>query len=145
MSTLQMCTFTVDKLLLGVDVLSVQEVIRHHAMTTVPLAPTVVRGLINLRGQIVMAIDLRHRLGLPERGDDTMSMNVVVRTDEGPISLLVDEIGDVIEVPVGEFEPPPRTFSGPARALVDGVYKLHEQLLLVLDVGAAVQIGAAAA
>src|SRR5215472_9170383 len=74
-------------------------------MTQVPLAPEVVSGLINLRGQIVSAIDLRRRLRLEDRPQGQLPMNVVVRTDDGAVSLLVDEIGDVLEVEEGCFEP----------------------------------------
>src|ERR671936_28074 len=93
------CTFTLDGLLFGVEVLKVQEVIRYLEMTRVPLAPAVVRGLINLRGQIVTAIDLRRRLELSDRPADQQPVNVVVHTDDGAVSLLVDEIGDVLQVP----------------------------------------------
>ena len=93
----QVCTFSLDHLFLGIEVLQVQEVIRAQALTRVPLAHRAVRGLINLRGQIVTAIDLRERLGLPAQPDGRESMNVVLRTDEGAVSLLVDEIGDVLE------------------------------------------------
>src|SRR4051794_10190615 len=88
----QFSTFSLAGLLLGVEVLQVQEVIRYQEMTRVPLAPAEVRGLINLRGQIVTAIDLRRRLGLPDRAEHEQPMNVVVRTSDGVISLLVDEI-----------------------------------------------------
>jgi len=130
----QFCTFVLDDLYFGVEVLKVQEVIRYQDMTRVPLAPGVVQGLINLRGQIVTAIDLRRRLDLPERSDDARPMNVVVRTCDGVVSLLVDEIGDVVEVDDASFERPPDTISGAARALVTGVYKLKSRLLLALDV-----------
>lgn len=93
----QYCTFYLDGLFLGVDVRKVQEVIRYQEMTRVPLAASVIQGLINLRGQIVTAVDLRRRLELNERPADQHPMNVVVRTEEGAVSLLVDEIGDVIE------------------------------------------------
>ncbi|MDQ8162753.1 MAG: chemotaxis protein CheW [Gemmatimonadota bacterium] len=129
----QYCTFWVGSLYLGTDVHRVQEVMRTLEMTPVPLAPPAVRGLINLRGQIVTAIDLRRRLGLPERPDGQEPMNVVMRTDDGAVSLLVDEIGDVIEVNEAAFEPPPDTLKGEARALIKGVYKLNGQLLLILD------------
>ena len=86
----QFCTFCVDGLFFGVEVLKVQEVIRYQAMTPVPLAPAVVNGLINLRGQIVTAIDLRRALGLSDRPAGSLPMNVVVRTDDGVVSLLVD-------------------------------------------------------
>jgi purine-binding chemotaxis protein CheW len=136
----QFSTFSLGGLLHGVEVLQVQEVIRYQEMTRVPLAPTEVRGLINLRGQIVTAIDLRRRLGLPGRAEHEQPMNVVVRTTDGVISLLVDEIGDVVDVAESVFEPAPETLTGAARELVTGVYKLPGRLLLVLDVERTVQI-----
>ena len=135
----QFCTFYLDGLFFGVEVQKVQEVIRYQEMTRVPLAAQVVSGLINLRGQIVTAIDLRRRVGLCERPADQKPMNVVVRTEEGAVSLLVDEIADVIEVNADQFEPPPETLQGPARALVEGAYKLNQRLLLVLNTAQAVQ------
>lgn len=129
----QFCTFYLDGLFFGVDVQKVQEVIRYQEMTRVPLAPAVVSGLINLRGQIVTAIDLRRRLELPDRPKDQLPMNVVARTDDGAVSLLVDEIGDVLEVDESSFERPPETLSRVGQKLVQGVYKLKDQLLLILD------------
>ncbi|MEY4917733.1 MAG: Chemotaxis protein CheW [Verrucomicrobiota bacterium] len=131
--TKQFCTFTLNGLFFGVDVLTVQEVLRHQPMTRVPLASPTVRGLINLRGQIVTALDLRRRLELPERADDSKPMNVVVRTGDAAVSLLVDEIGDVVEMADDIFEPPPETLTGVARELVRGVYKMKDRLLLILD------------
>jgi chemotaxis signal transduction protein len=96
--TRQFCTFFVDDLFLGIDVQQIQEVIRYQAMTRVPLAAASISGLINLRGQIVTAIDLRCRLGLPLRKPGESPMNVVVRDGDNVISLLVDRIGDVLEV-----------------------------------------------
>lgn len=138
----QLCTFTVDGHFFGVDVQKVQEVIKYQAMTPVPLAPPVVRGLINLRGQIVTAIDLRRRLDLAERPADREPMNVVVRTEDGAVSLLADEICDVIEVDDELFERPPETLGGAARELIPGAYKLKDRLLLVLDTEKSVAISA---
>jgi purine-binding chemotaxis protein CheW len=129
----QYCTFLLGGHCFGVDVLQVQEVMRHVEMTRVPLAPAAVRGLINLRGQIVTAIDLRRRLGLPDRPEGELPVNVVVRADGGAVSLLVDEIGDVVHVPEEACEKPPETLRGAARELIRGVYKLDGRLLLVLD------------
>jgi purine-binding chemotaxis protein CheW len=129
----QFCTFYLDKLLFGVEVGKVQEVIRYQEMTPVPLAPPVVSGLINLRGQIVTALDLRRRLDMPEREAEKLPLNVVVRTGEEAVSLLVDEIGDVLEVDDDTFEAPPETLQGEARELIRGVYKLKDRLLLMLD------------
>jgi purine-binding chemotaxis protein CheW len=136
----QFCTFYLDQLFFGVEVHKVQEVIRYQEMTRVPLASGVVRGPINLRGQIVTAIDLRRRLELTERPADCLPMNVVVRTDEGPMSLLVDEIGDFVEVEQDTFERPPETLHSIARELIRGAFKLKDQLLLTLDTEKAVQV-----
>jgi len=130
----QLCTFLIDGAQFGVDVLRVQEVIRAQPMTSVPRAAEVIHGLINLRGQIVTAIDLRTRLLLPPRPDDQPAMNVVVRTDDGPVSLLVDEIGDVIEVGTVDVDPPPETLDPTIASAIAGVLKLTDTLLLLLDV-----------
>jgi len=137
----QFCTFFLDGLFFGVEVEKVQEVIRHQQTTRVPLAPCVVGGLINLRGQIVTAVDLRRRLEMPARTDATPPMNVVVRTDEGAVSLLVDEIGDVVEVEESDFECPPDTLRGTARELIRGAFKLKGKLLLSLDTEKALRVG----
>ncbi len=128
----QYCTFSVADLYLAIDVLEVQEVIRYQEMTRVPTAPRVVRGLINLRGQIVTAIDLRRRLDLPPPADDLRPMNVVIRTDDGAVSLLVDEIGDVLELDDREFDPPPETIPAVIRDVVVGIHRLTDRLLIVL-------------
>ena len=133
MSTRQYCTFHLNGVVYGVAVQEVQEVIRFQEMTRVPRAHSVVSGLINLRGQIVTAIDLRTRLALPQRPADKKPMNVVLRTEDGAVSLLVDQIGDVIEVAETQFEEAPPTLRAEQRELVHGVYKLEKGLLLVLD------------
>jgi purine-binding chemotaxis protein CheW len=140
----QVCTFYLDGLLFGVDVQGVQEVIRYLEMTRVPRAPEVVEGLINLRGQIVTAVDMRGRLKLTPRPEGALPMNVVVRGDEGAVSLLVDEIGDVLEVDEELFERPPETLQGVAREMIQGAYKLKDQLLLILDIEKAVNVSTAA-
>ena len=129
----QYATFFLNNLFLGVEVLKVQEVIRYQEMTRVPLAPTMIQGLINLRGQIVTAIDLRRRFEFPALREGRLPMNVVVRSEDGAISLLVDEIGDVVEIDDDAYERPPETLTGVARELVTGVYKLKNRLLLILD------------
>jgi purine-binding chemotaxis protein CheW len=139
----QFSTFYLDKLLFGVELRVVQEVIRSLNMTRVPLAPEVVGGLINLRGQIVTAVDLRRRLELEARPPEMRPMNVVVRSEDGAVSLLVDEIGDVIEVEETTFEQPPETLRGKVRAMILGVHKLESNLLHVLDTEKACQMAEA--
>ena len=136
----QFCTFSLDSLLFGVELKSVQEVIRSLEVTRVPLAPEVVSGLINLRGQIVTAVDLRRQLQLEPRPAGLAAMNVVVRSGDGAVSLLVDEIGDVVEVEESSFERPPETLRGTVRTMITGVHKLNDRLMLVLDTGKACQM-----
>ena len=136
----QFATFFVTDLFFGIDVLNVQEVLRHQEMTCVPLAPGVIEGLINLRGQIVTAVDMRRRLDLPPRADAEAATNMVVRTQEGAVSLLVDEIGDVLAVDAASFERPPDNLAPAARELIQGIYKLRERLLLVLDTEKTVEL-----
>jgi purine-binding chemotaxis protein CheW len=131
--TQQFCTFYLDKLMFGVDLEKVQEVIRYLEITEIPLAPRVVSGLMNLRGQIVTGIDLRRRLDLADRPVEMQPMNVVIRSADGAVSLLVDEIGDVVEVTEKSFERPPETLQGKVREVILGVHKLEKSLMHVLN------------
>ena len=138
MST-RLVTFTLAERSYGIDVSVVQEVLRGLPCTRVPLAPRAVAGLVNLRGQVLTAVDLREQLGLPAREDGTEPMLVVTRVDgDDPVALVVDGIGSVVDVEPELFEPPPDTLLGPARELIVGVYKLADRLLLTLDVDKAV-------
>ena len=140
--TRQLCTFSLGEFLFGIDVLKVQEIIRQQEMTRVPLAPDCVRGLINLRGQIVTALDLRSRLGLPPRGPGLAPTNVVINTPDGPVSLLVDDIGDVLEVEAAGVTRAPETVRGIARHVITGVYRLRDRLLILLDADRVVAVPA---
>lgn len=137
----QVCTFTVGPILFGIDVMQVHEVLRAQHMTRVPLAPETVRGLINLRGQIVTAIDMRVRMQLPPLGTDEPPTNVVVRNGEGSVSLLVDEIGDVLNADSKQYERTPENLSPVIRDLVESVYKLDTRLVLILNAGRILDIG----
>jgi purine-binding chemotaxis protein CheW len=141
----QYCTFHVAGLFLGVDVLSVQEVLRATELARVPLAPATVEGLLNLRGQIVTTIDLRRRLSFEPRAADAEPMFMIVHTTDGYVALVVDSVGDVIEVNDDTYEPTPETLSAPARALVTGVHKLPGRLLHLLDATQAATLPAHAA
>ena len=136
----QFCSFFLDGLRFGVDVQKVQEVVAYQEMTRVPLAPPTIRGLLNLRGQIITGIDLRRRLELAECPADSLPMNVVLRGEDSPVSFLVDDIGEVIEVDADACEPPPETLRGRVRELIQGVYPLADELLLVLDTDRTVNV-----
>jgi purine-binding chemotaxis protein CheW len=141
----QYCTFWVDGLFFGVGVECVQEVLRYQHLTVVPSAPEAIQGLINLRGQIVTALDLRCRLGLPPRADDALPMNVIVRSRGEVVSLLVDDIGDVITVETSggsglSLEPTPANVPSTVQDAVKGVLALPDAILLVLDADRAADV-----
>lgn len=123
-------TFTVGDLLVGLPVVSVQEVLAPVPVTPAPRTGEHIAGLMNLRGQVVTAIDLRTRFATARPGP--AGGVVIVRSSDAPVGLVVDGIGDVIEVSEDEFEPPPATLSGPARDLIVGAYKLPTGLLMAL-------------
>lgn len=130
----QYCTFYLDKFYFGIEVEQVQEIIKFQEITPVAIAPEVVKGLINLRGQIVTAIDLRRLLELPERESDQAPMNIVVRTQMGAFSLLADRIGDVLELADSSFETPPDNLDGIAKELIQRAYKLENALLMTMEI-----------
>jgi purine-binding chemotaxis protein CheW len=129
-------SFRVAGQLLGIPVQMVQEVLTEQRITRVPLAPPEVAGFLNLRGQIVTAVDLRARLSLPPRSESAPVMNVVVKDRDELFSLLVDEVGDVIEVDKDIFEEPPPTMDDRWRQSCEGVYRLKEGLLVAVSVPA---------
>ena len=145
MGSRQYATFEVAGQLFGLDVSKVQEVLSFHEYTPVPLAPSSVGGLFNLRGQVIAAVDLRVQLGLPRQELQGAVMNVILRGDDEPVSLLVDRIGEVIDLDDREFEPPPQTLTGPTRELVTGTVKLAGRLMLAVDVARALDTGPRAA
>jgi purine-binding chemotaxis protein CheW len=136
--TKQYATFWLGNGLYGIEVERVREVLRQQDITSVPLAPPTVAGLINLRGQVVTTVDLRERLQLRTQNEESQPMLVVVLVAGESIALLVDRIGGVVDVSDDQFEPPPDTLTGTVRELVVGAYKLEGQLLLGLDVDTAV-------
>ena len=137
----QLSTFHVGKYLFGVDVSLVQEVVRLQQITPVPLAVPEIAGLINLRGEVLTAIDLRSRLGLPPAEGGREPVNVVVRVDDEPVSLLVDEIGGVLEVSQVSFEQTPSTVDERVRDLLLGAYTLPDRLLLALNARQVLDVG----
>lgn len=133
----QYCTFRLDQYHCGVDVLGVREILRHQTITPVPLAHPVVKGLINLRGQIITAIDLRIRLGFPSRPERKPPIIIVVDIKSGEegstAALLVDEIGDVIDIDPVSCEAPPDTMHGAIREFIQAVCKREQGLMLIID------------
>lgn len=136
----QFVTFKIADATYGVPVMHVQETLGHQSRTFVPQAPRGVAGLVNLRGQVVLTLDLRPRLGLPALPAEAEPMMVVVEVDGEAISLLVDSVGEVLEVADAQFEGVPDTLDPAVRDLIVGVYKLEQGLLLALDIRAAAAV-----
>lgn len=132
----QYVSFYVDDQLLGVPVNGVQEVLNPQVIARTPKARSEIAGLLNLRGQIVTAVNLRKRLGLPELNDGRESMNVVIRQNMESFSLLVDEVGDVINVSGDKLEPVPHTLDSHWKAVTQGVFRLENQLFIILNTNA---------
>jgi purine-binding chemotaxis protein CheW len=139
--SVQLATFFLGDELFGVNTLHVQEILTYQEITSVPLAPAYVRGLINIRGQIVTVIDLRCRLGFEKLENEQSSMNLIVNSDEGLMSLLVDNIGNVADIPGDRLLPPPGTIRGVAVQYIQKVCQLEEELLIVLDLDSILQLG----
>ncbi|MBD2595154.1 chemotaxis protein CheW [Nostoc spongiaeforme FACHB-130] len=139
MTEQQLCTFWLNKTYFGIDVRHVQEVIRPQAITPVPLTPPDICGLINLRGQIITVIDLQQRLDMGEPArrnlepEASPGFNIVVSSDHEVVSLLVDDVGDVLEFPENTFQPPPASLKGRMRDILAGAYPLAAGFLLVVD------------
>jgi len=132
--TRQYSTFRVADMFMGIELTRVQELLRYQEMTSVPLAPRAIEGLINLRGQIVTALDVRRILGLPAvASEESLPMNIVIQSDGGAVSLLVDEICDVLDVPLEAAMPLPENLPAQQRELIEGVYQLESGLLLVMN------------
>ena len=134
MSTRQFSTFLVADRLYGIDVMSVQEITKMMNATKVPLAPTFVHGLINLRGQIATAVGLRELFELKDNNRSAEPMNVVCKGEGMLLSLLVDQIGDVIEVDDASFEATPETITPGVGRFMQGVYKIPGSLLSIIEV-----------
>lgn len=127
-------TMFIDGQMFGIAVLTVQDVLGPQKITRIPLAPREVAGSLNLRGRIVTAIDVRLRLGLKRADEDNKGMSVVVEQGGELYSLMVDQVGEVLSLPVAKFERNPPTLDPMWRDFSAGIYRLDDKLLVVLDV-----------
>ncbi len=130
----QLTTFYVGHELFGIEVMKVQEVTGNPHVVPVPLAPEFVRGLVNLRGQIATAVGLSELFAQKKNENKKEEMSVVCKSEGNLISLVVDSIGDVVEVDRHKFEKTPDTVPQTLRRFVKGVYKMDGVLLSVLDI-----------
>lgn len=129
-------SFIVGGQMFGIPVLKVQDILKPEKIATIPLAPAEVKGSINLRGRIVTVIDVRTRLGIKPRDDGKHDDNMAVTVESGQdlYTLLVDQIGDVVSLSSDLYENNPSTLDARWREFSNGVYRLKDRLLVVLDV-----------
>ena len=137
----QYVSFWIGDQLLGVPVRVVQEVLNPQEIARIPRARSEISGLLNLRGQIVTAVNLRRRLQLPDLEEQRESINVVVRHQEEPFSILVDEVGDVITVDEETFDHVPPTLDAVWRGVTKGVYRMEGRLFVIVDIAAILDFG----
>ncbi|MBU1101599.1 MAG: chemotaxis protein CheW [Bacteroidetes bacterium] len=130
---LQLVSFKIGNEEFGVNILKVQEINRMMQITKVPNAPNFVDGVINLRGRIIPIIDLRIRLGMPKREQDKSTRIVVVELEGKTIGFIVDEVSEVLRIPVSITEPPPPMVAGINADYITAVGKLEDRLLILLD------------
>lgn len=139
----QICTFYLNGFYFGIEIEDVQEIIRQLPLTRVPLAPSDICGLINLRGQVIPVVELACRLGLrlaspsPQAASCDISeqtaYNIIVKTSDDVVSFVVDDIGDILQCSRETFEPPPANLNSQVRFFLKGAYKLEQGFLLVLN------------
>jgi len=138
-------TFTVGDQLFGIPILMVQDILHLETIASIPLAPPLVKGSINLRGRIVTVISMRVCLGIDERdqgadGDDVTDMGVTIEQNGTLYTLLVDSIGDVISIAPDCYEGTPSTLDAVWREFALGVYRLEGRLMVALDVDRVLEI-----
>ena len=133
---LQLVGFTLGKEEFGVDILSVQEINRVTEITKIPSTPDFVKGVINLRGNVIPVIDLRSRLGMPEKEHDKQTRIIVADVEDRTVGLIVDAVSEVIRMDANLVEPPPEIIvgSGDKGKYIKGVGKLDDKLLMLLDI-----------
>ncbi len=130
---IQLVTFSLGDEEFGLDILSVQEIIRIMGITKVPRAPEFVEGVINLRGKVIPIIDLRKRFNMPAHKHDKNTRIIVIEVTTMIIGFIVDSVSEVLRLPADTVEHPPAVVSGSDSEYISGVGKLEERLLILLD------------
>jgi purine-binding chemotaxis protein CheW len=133
----QYLTFSLGEEVFGMDISTVREIIQYGPMTTVPLMPDFVRGVINLRGAVVPVIDLQARFGRPSAtvGKKTciVIFDAVRASERTELGLLVDAVSEVIDIPTSQIEPPPSFGSSVRRDFIRGMGKVASRFVILLE------------
>lgn len=130
---IQLVTFSIGEEEFGVNILQVQEIIRTMEITNVPRAPEFVEGVINLRGKVIPIVDMRSRFGLESKDHDKYTRIIVVEIGMIIVGFVVDSVSEVLRIPASSVQPPPPVVAGMDSDYIDGVGKLEDRLLILLD------------
>jgi purine-binding chemotaxis protein CheW len=130
---LQVVVFTLDKEEYCVPVMQVREIVPHTQPTRIPHTPHFIEGVINLRGTITSVLDLRKRFGLGDASHNEDTRIIVVDLAEESLGFLVDSVSEVLRLPSTTFEPPPPQVVSVDTTFIQGVGKVGERLLILLD------------
>ncbi|MDL2285674.1 chemotaxis protein CheW [Desulfovibrio sp. OttesenSCG-928-F07] len=130
---IQLVTFSIGEEEFGVDILVVSEIIRTMEITKVPRAEEFVEGVINLRGKVIPIIDLRRRFSLVSKEYDKNTRIIVIEISNMIVGFVVDSVSEVLRIPSSTVEPPPAVVAGVDSEYISGVGKLHDRLLILLD------------
>ena len=129
----QLIRFTVGKEEYGMDLLRVKEVIRVRQITWLPKAPSFVKGIINLRGEVIPIVDLREKFGLASAAETEQTRVIVVEVGGRPIGMTVDAASQVVRIPTDQIDPPPPVLGGFSQAYITGVGRLDDELVILLN------------
>ena len=130
----QLISFAISDEDYGVDIQTVKEVIRHREITRLPKAPAFVKGVINLRGDIIPIIDLRERFGMEQQEYTDMTRVIVVEVEGRSVGMVVDSVSHVIRIEEGQIVPPPPCVGKASEEYIRGVGKVDEKLIVLLHI-----------
>ncbi len=131
----RMVTFIVGTEEYGVPILSVREIVRMMHITTVPDSPEDIRGIVNLRGSVIPIVDLRCRFRMQSHEAPDDQRIIVLELTDHTVGFIVDSVGQVLNADSGQIDPPPETTANASAAFIDGIVKLEDRLVILLDPG----------
>jgi purine-binding chemotaxis protein CheW len=129
---IQLVSFTLDEVEYGLDILQVHEIIRMPELTRLPNVPSFIRGVINLRGSVIPVVDVRDRFGMPSAEATDLTRVIVVETLEKLVGLLVDNVHQVVRLPLSHIDPPSELIEGISEEFIKGIGRLKDRLIVIL-------------
>lgn len=134
-SIIQLVSFLLDEVEYGIDILAVHEILRMPDITRLPNTPPYVRGVINLRGNVIPVVDVRERFGLPRAKITDLTRIIVVEIGEKLVGLLVDNVYQVVRMPEKSIDPPSDLIEGVSEEYIKGIGRLQNRLIIILNLG----------